>query len=295
MTSMPLKPRSMSIVALQDVWFRYGPEPPTLRGVNLTIPSGQWLAIIGCNGSGKSTLVKQFNGLLRPWRGTVRVKGQDIAHKQVGELARTVGYVPQNPDRLIFSPTVRDEVAFGPRQLGLSGNTLADRVDEALRLLDLERAAETPPALLGYGIRRKVALASVLALHPQLLILDEPTNGLDVGCARHVMDSVESLHREGTSVVMVSHDLDLVARYAQQVVVLQDGFLVAQGESRSIVSDMELLAQAGLMPLPVTQLASWLATTDAPSLPIHLLTPQEFVEAFLATYRLGGVMQEDVP
>jgi energy-coupling factor transporter ATP-binding protein EcfA2 len=262
-----LPPADDPIVEIRDLCYDYPfSEQPAVRGISLDIQRGEWLAVIGVNGSGKTTLLKHLNGLLRPSSGSVFVAGQDTRTCQVGELARTVSYMPQNPDHSIFCVTVEQETAFGPRQLGLRGKALQDRVDEALELLGLSRYAQHPPAALGYGLRRQVALASVLAMDAPVLALDEPASGLDRGTTTCLVDVVAARHRQGTTVVMISHDLQLVARYAQRVVVLHDGRLVAQGTPHEILSDVETLHSASLEPLPVTVLAQRLGW--APPLPV---------------------------
>jgi energy-coupling factor transport system ATP-binding protein len=263
----PPGPASDPIIEIRDLSHGYASsEQPAVHGISLDIQRGEWLAVIGVNGSGKTTLLKHLNGLLRPTGGTVHVAGQDTQMRQVGELAHTVSYMPQNPDHSIFCATVQDEVAYGPRQLGLRGEPLRERVADTLERLDLSEYAQHPPAVLGYGLRRQVALASALAMGAPVLAMDEPATGLDRGMITRLMETISARHRQGTTVVMISHDLQLVARYAQRVVVLRDGQLVAQGTPQEILSDVELLARAGLEPLPVTDLASRLGW--APPLPI---------------------------
>jgi energy-coupling factor transport system ATP-binding protein len=228
---------------------------PALYDVTMDVLKGEWLAVIGVNGSGKSTLLKHLNGLLHPTSGTVRVGGHDSRTRQVGELADTVSYLPQNPDHSIFCATVSDEVAYGPRQLGLKGSELDARVEETLRGLQLTEMAHHPPAVLGYGLRRQVALASVLSMRAPVLALDEPTTGLDRGTIVRLMDIVSQRHLQGTTVIMISHDLQLVARYAQRVIVLHQGSMVATGDTQEILSDIGLIRSSGLEPLPVTLLA----------------------------------------
>jgi energy-coupling factor transport system ATP-binding protein len=241
-------------------------EQPAVRDINLDVQCGEWLAVIGVNGSGKTTLLKHLNGLLYPTSGSVRVAGQDTRACQVGELAHTVSYLHQNPDHSIFCATVRDEVAYGPTQLGLRRVPLQDRVASTLDLLDLAGHAQHPPAVLGYGLRRQVALASVLAMDAPVLALDEPATGLDRGMTSRLMGVISARHQQGTTVVMISHDLQLVAQYAQRIIVLHDGQLVAQGTPQEILSDVELIERAGLEPLPVTDLARRLGW--APPLPV---------------------------
>jgi energy-coupling factor transporter ATP-binding protein EcfA2/energy-coupling factor transporter transmembrane protein EcfT len=229
-------------------------ERGALRGVDLDIAPGEWLAVVGVNGAGKSTLVKHLNGLLHSSCGEVRVQGRDTRTQQVGELAHWVGYLPQNPDQLIFSTTVRQEVAYGPQQLGLEGPALERQVTETLAELNLLPLSEHPPAVLDYVTRRRVAMASVLAMRAPLLVLDEPTNGLDRAMIDELMAILSRRHREGMAIVMVTHDMDLVARYAERVIVLVEGRIARQGTPREVLADVEGLAAAGLEPLPVTML-----------------------------------------
>jgi energy-coupling factor transport system ATP-binding protein len=186
--SLELETRNSAIV-VRDLWYRYGGEVTALRGVDFEIKDGDYVAVIGQNGSGKTTLVKHFNGLLRPTQGRVLVKHttrnarhgtlKDTESLTVGQLAQTVGYVFQNPDHQIFCATTREEIAFGPRNLGLSETEVKRRVEEALVRFNLEQYADRPPAVLGYGLRRKIGVAAVYSMQPRIFILDEPTTGLD--------------------------------------------------------------------------------------------------------------------
>jgi energy-coupling factor transport system ATP-binding protein len=244
------------MIEIHDLCYEYPQEPEAaLHHLSMTVARGEWLAVIGVNGSGKTTLIKHLNGLLRPSQGTVHVAGLDSRAHQIGELARLVSYLPQNPDHSIFCATVKEEIAYGPRQLGLKGEALENCVQEALQDLDLGEYGIYPPAVLGYGLRRQVALASILAMKAPVLALDEPTTGLDRGAIARLMEIVLERHRKGTTVVMISHDLQLVAQYAQRVVVLQQGHLVAEGPTRDVLSDVELVSSVGLTPLPITSLA----------------------------------------
>jgi energy-coupling factor transport system ATP-binding protein len=245
-----------------------GPDEPAISAIDLEIRRGEWLAIIGVNGSGKSTLVRHLNGLLKPSSGRVIVAGQDTQTTRVGELARVVSYVPQDPGLLLFSATVRDEVGYGPRQLGLRGAALDQRVARTLDLLDLSAYAEHPPAALGYGLRRQVALASVLAMETPILVLDEPAANLDRGAAERLLRVVAERHRQGTTVIMITHDLRWAARYAQRTAILYEGHLVRCAPTREVLSDLALLARVDLDPLPVTALGSLLGL--GPHLPLSV-------------------------
>lgn len=226
-----------------------------LRGVDLRVPPGQFLALVGANGSGKTTLVKHLNGLLRPCRGEVQVAGQPTADLSVGELARQVGFLFQHPEQQIFAGTVYQELAFGPRNLGLPEGEVKARVQAALARFDLAGVAQRPPAILGYGTRRRVTLASLAAMDPPVVVLDEPTVGLDAAGCRETFDWIEELHGQGRTVVLVSHDMALVAEYAERVVVLHGGQVVADGLPADVFQQHAVLARASLLPPPVLGLA----------------------------------------
>lgn len=244
------------LISLDNVSYRYpGADSAALRGIDLQIAPGDWLGVIGINGAGKSTLIRHLNGLLKPTKGAVQVNGQDTRERSVGELARVVSYLPQNPDRQIFAARVYDEVAYGPRQLGLRGPELDERVRSTLALLDLADYVDHPPAVLSYALRRRVALAATLALDTPVLALDEPDVGLDRRSVEQMMVIVARRHRQGAAVIMITHDLRLVESYANRVIVLYEGEIAAQGAPADILADVEALHRVGLDELPVTALA----------------------------------------
>jgi energy-coupling factor transport system ATP-binding protein len=265
-------------VDVRSVRFSYPGGARALDSVSLAVPRGQFVAIVGPNGGGKSTLARQLNGLLRPQQGTVALNGRPTAGRPVGELARTVGYVFQNPDHQIFAPSVREEVAFGPRNLGLAGSTLAQRVQEALAAFDLSAVSETPPAVLGYGLRRLVTLASVWAMQPPIWLLDEPTTGLDAYFTRLLMDRLHTLHQAGHTVLFITHDLKLAAQ-AQRVVVISRGRVVLDGPPEVVLAGSAALEAAGLRPPPIARLSALLAPHGFPH-------PLLGVEQFMETWRM---------
>jgi energy-coupling factor transporter ATP-binding protein EcfA2 len=272
---------SESLIRVESVSFAYpgtGADSTrfALRDVSLDIQAGQLVALIGQNGSGKTTLAKHLNGLLKPARGRVLVDGRDTRDVVAGELASVVGYVFQNPDHQIFSPTVSDEIAFGPRNLGLRGDDLERRVADALARFGLSELAGQHPTLLGRGLRRRVALASVYALRPRLLVLDEPTGGLD---RRHALDLLSLLHElaaEARAIVLISHDMRLVGEFAERVVVMRHGTVIADGPVRELLPDDALLRSTGLAPPEVSMLAADLAGRGMPP----AVDNQQFIDAF---------------
>jgi len=244
-----------AILEAAGLWFWYGEGAPVVRDVSLVIESGQFVALVGANGSGKTTLIKHFNGLLRPRRGQVRVAGQDAAGRSMGELARQVGYLFQRPEQQIFSPTVRQELAFGPRNLGLPQADIDARVEAALARFRLVAVAGQPPAILSYGLRRRVTLASLAAMDPPVLILDEPTVGLDARGLEETFGWLANLHAQGRTVLLVTHDMSLAAEHAGRVVVLGQGQVIADGPPAQLFQRSDLLARAALAPPPITALA----------------------------------------
>lgn len=198
-------------------------------GVDLAIPAGQRVAIVGQNGSGKSTLVRHFNGLLRPTEGRVFVDGQETIGRRVAALAATVGLAFQDPDRQIFAGKVQAEVEFGPRNLGHRGAELRRLVEEALTATGLEGDAKTNPYDLGYSRRKLLALASILAMDTPVVVLDEPTTGQDARGIARVQAIVNVLAARGRTVVAISHDMRFVAESFERVVVMRAGMIVLDG------------------------------------------------------------------
>ncbi|MBN2007321.1 MAG: ABC transporter ATP-binding protein [Anaerolineae bacterium] len=217
---------------LAHVDFRYPDGHTALRDVNLRIPRGQFVALVGSNGAGKSTLIRHFNGLLSPTRGTVRVLGRDVTGRAVGELARDVGFLFQRPEQQLFAATVRAEIAYGLRQLRLPDPDA--RIEIALARFDLNGVADVPPATLNYGAQRAVTLAAQAALDTPILVLDEPTVGLDGRGWARLLDWLAERRAAGVTVVLVTHEMSLAA-CADRVVALDAGQVVADGSPDEVI------------------------------------------------------------
>ncbi len=231
-----------------------------LRGIDLCIQEGEFIAILGQNGSGKTTLAKHFNGLIKPTSGRMLVQGKPTTEYTHRELARRVGYVFQNPDHQIFSKTVKEEVGFGLKMLGEDPKTIEKRVAEALEVVGLHGYEEKVPFTLTKGERQRVAVASVLAAQPQVIILDEPTTGLDYRHQRNMMEMLKSLNRSGHTVIIITHSMWVAAEYAKRTIVLKDGCILSDGPTRLVFADEALLAGASLRPSSLVQLSNWLGT-----------------------------------
>jgi energy-coupling factor transporter ATP-binding protein EcfA2 len=232
-----------------------------LQGVDLEIRRGEMVAIVGQNGSGKTTLVKHFNGLLMPTKGSVEVDGKATREQGVFLLGQKVGYVFQNPDHQIFSDTVFDEVAFSLRLRKASEAQIKERVSEALAAVGLVGYEQEDPFSLTKGGRQRVAIASVLAARPEVIILDEPTTGLDYTEQRDMMDLVRQLNEQGSTIIFVTHHMWVVAEYAHRVFVMRDGRVFLRGTAREVLAHEEELRNAYLQPPHLVTLANSLGKT----------------------------------
>ena len=220
--------------------FAYPDGHPALRGIDLTVGAGERVALLGPNGAGKTTLVLHLNGILRGGVGEVVVAGLTVAPPNLLEVRRRVGIVFQDPDDQLFMPTVRDDVGFGPANLGLRGAELAARVASALAAVGMAEHADRPPHHLSFGQRRRVAVATVLAMEPEILVLDEPTSNLDPASRRELADIVRSLD---VTTLLVTHDLPFALELCPRSVILSDGRVVADGLTVDLLADEAFLAE----------------------------------------------------
>lgn len=232
-----------------------------LKGMDLEIQAGEFIAILGQNGSGKTTLVKHFNGLLLPTEGKVEVKGKDTREHSIYEIGKDVGYVFQNPDHQIFSDTVFEEVAFSPKMRGCSKGEIEKRVKEALKAVDMEGYEEQDPFSLTKGERQRIAVASVLSAQPEIIILDEPTTGLDYKEQRRMMELVKKLNENGHTIIMITHTMWVVAEYAHKVAVIKDGTISMYGRTREVFKHEEQLAESFLKTPHIVNLSNLLGRT----------------------------------
>ncbi len=243
-----------AVIVLREASYRYPGGAVAVDGVTLDVGPGSVVGIAGANGAGKSTLARLLNGLLRPVSGTVTVDGLDTRQHEVHELARTVGLVFQHPRAQLFARTVTEELAFGPRNLGLPDPEVRERVARVTARLGLGDVLALSPFELPAPRRRLVALASVLAMEPRVLVLDEPTTGQDHRVTAVVAGIVGDLRADGVAVICISHDMRLLAAVSDRIVVMGAGRIVAAGAPRSVFADEGMLEAGGLLAPQVTRL-----------------------------------------
>ncbi|MEU7635551.1 MULTISPECIES: energy-coupling factor ABC transporter ATP-binding protein [unclassified Streptomyces] len=234
-TTAPAPAPSLAVAGLA---YAYPDGHQALFGVDLTLQRGERVALLGPNGAGKTTLVLHLNGILEAGAGSVTVAGLPVAKRHLAEIRRRVGIVFQDPDDQLFMPTVREDVAFGPAAAGLRGAELDARVTEALDRVGMTAFADRPPHHLSFGQRRRVAVATVLAMRPEILVLDEPSSNLDPASRRELADILRSLD---VTVLMVTHDLPYALELCPRSVVLSGGVIVADGTTQELLCDEELM------------------------------------------------------
>ncbi|MCX7970488.1 MAG: energy-coupling factor transporter ATPase [Negativicutes bacterium] len=278
-------------IELIDVSYTYMPRTPfrreALRGISLTVGDGEFLAVIGRTGSGKSSLIQHFNGLLRPQRGRVTVDGVALHQNRAIDklLRRKVGVVFQYPEHQLFAETVYEDIAFGPINHGLPAGEVEQRVRDAMRVvgLDFGEVARRSPFSLSGGQMRRVALAGVLAMRPQYLVLDEPSAGLDPAGRREILGKIYRLHRRHRlTVVLVTHNMEEVAALAERVMVMKDGRVVSDGSTRQVlVEQADRLPEWGLRPPGVVRIAAELRRRGWP-LPTEVMTTGSLARAVVS-------------
>jgi energy-coupling factor transport system ATP-binding protein len=273
------------MIKVNHLCFNYPNGPAVLDNLNFEVRKGEFVALIGQNGAGKTTLLKQFNGLLKPSSGEVLIDLVNTKDATTGVLARKIGYLFQNPDHQIFLPTVAGEIGFGPGNLGLTKPEVARRVAEAAERVGLTAYLTENPLFLSKGQRQRVAFASLLAMGPEVLVLDEPTTGQDYREGIEIMEMVRELHQAGHTVIFVTHDMELVAQYAKRVIVLARGRILADDICRNVFYQPEILQATNLFP---PQIARLVQQFDAAARPgqANALTVAELYEQI--RNRIGG-------
>ncbi len=246
------------VIKVEQMSFSYETSDQILHDINLSIKKGEFVAVLGKNGTGKTTLVKHFNGLLKPTKGKVFVNGIPTNKKTVAQLSRNVGYVFQNPNHQIFEDTVEKEIMFGPKNLGWTAEQIAEKTQFALKLCDLEKVKDQHPTMLNRAQKQLLIIASVVAMDVDVLIVDEPTTGLDYSNCQLVGQVLTNIQKQGKTVVLITHDMNFVAKYAERTIVVNNGEVDEDDVTHKVFTNIEKLEKAHLYPPQITQVAAQL-------------------------------------
>lgn len=243
-------------IEFQDVHFAYSDRPESLKGIDISVRRGSKVALVGPNGAGKTTLLLMCNGMLRPTKGKVLIGGRQVAYdaRSLREVRKSVGLVFQNSDAQIFAPTVWQDVAFGPTNLGMPEETVKKVVADALHYVGLSGYEKRPPHHLSGGEKKRVAIAGVLAMDPEVLVFDEPTSSLDPATSEELMDLLDEMNHGGRTILLSTHDVELAYRWADEVVLMEAGSVLRMGTPEEIFADGPSLARARLKPPTVLDL-----------------------------------------
>ena len=270
----------------KNLSFTYPDGTQALRNVNIKIKKGDKIAIMGPNGAGKSTLFSHFNGLSEPTSGHVEIDGEKIIFErdELLKVRQKVGIVFQDPNDQLFAPTVKEDVAFGPMNLGLEYEEVEKRIEEALEMVGMSGFEEKTPHHLSGGQQKRVAIAGIIAMRPEIMILDEPTAGLDPEGVDKVLNILNNLNSEGMSIVISSHDIEMVKEFADKIFVLYDGEIIAQGDKHQIFSDKELLKKAHLK-APISTEILYKLKENGLDVDTEKLSVEETVEEILKAFK----------
>ncbi|MCM3409427.1 energy-coupling factor ABC transporter ATP-binding protein [Metabacillus litoralis] len=268
------------LVTLEHVSYQYGDGTMALNDINLSIEQGKKIALIGNNGAGKSTLFLLLNGIIKPSKGTITFKGKKITYnrKEIKQLRQRVGIVFQNPDSQLFSSSVYDDIMFGPKNLGLPLDLVKQKVQEVMRLTETESLKDKPPHFLSIGQKKRVSIAGVMAMEPELMILDEPTAGLDPYYSRKIMELLGTLHSPDRTIILSTHNVDLAYEWADEVIVLHDGEILCQGAPYDVFQQINVLQKSHLEKPWVMEVYEKLLETTGVASTTYPSTKAEFFE-----------------
>ena len=249
-----------NIISIENVSFTYPPpnRVQALKNVSLSIENGEFVALIGQNVSGKTTLAKCISGFLKPTKGVVRINGRDTKDMRTSDLAKEVGYIFQNPDHQLFKESIYDEIAFGLRNIETPKQEIEKKVRDVLERMHLWEFRDLHPFRLGKGQRQRVAISAILAMEPEILVIDEPTTGQDRREARAIMDLTRDLNREGVTALVITHAMNLVAEYTKRAVALCEGQILVDDTTREVFKQIELLSHTYVEPPQITMLGNTL-------------------------------------
>ncbi len=238
----------MNSIETKDISYHYPNGSNVLENINFKVEKGSKVALLGANGAGKSTLFLHFNGIIKPTSGTLFIDGEEVKYdnKSLMKIRQKIGIVFQNPDDQLIAPTVMEDVAYGPLNIGLPKEEIKKRVEESLKQVGMEGFEKIAPHQLSGGQKKRVAIAGILAMHPQIMVLDEPTSGLDPRGASQIMKLLYQLNEKGITIVISTHDVDMVPLYASKVYIMSTGHIIKEGTPQEIFQDVKTVRDANL-------------------------------------------------
>jgi len=254
----------MNIIEAKNITYLYPDGTKALDNINFKVEKGQIVSLLGKNGAGKSTLFLHFNGIFEPESGEILVDGEKLKYdkKTLLKVRQKVGIVFQNPDDQLFAPTVEEDVAFGPLNIGLSQEETKKRVTDSLARVGMEGFEKKPPHHLSGGQKKRVAIAGILAMGPEIMVLDEPTSGLDPKGASNILKLLYELNNEGMTIIISTHDVDLVPLYSNKVNIIRDGQIITEGTPHEVFDDVDMIRDADLRLPRLAHLAEVLEKKD---------------------------------
>ncbi|RAP49871.1 MAG: energy-coupling factor ABC transporter ATP-binding protein [Methanosphaera sp. rholeuAM74] len=253
-----------TILEAKDLIYKYPDGTEAIKGINFKVEEGQMISILGPNGAGKSTFFLHFNGIIEPTSGTIEIDGKTLKYdkKSLLDARSKVGIVFQNPDDQLFAPTVFEDVAFGPMNMGLSEDEVRERTTEAIKVVGMAGFEKKAPHHLSGGQKKRVAIAGILAMRPRIMVLDEPTSGLDPNGASDIMQLLYDLNEDGMTIIISTHDVDLVPLYSDNIHILRLGKIIKNGNCREVFSDKEVVEKSNLRLPWIAQLFEQLEEID---------------------------------
>lgn len=280
---------SEPILETQDLTFTYPDGTRALKNINMSINKGEKVAVMGANGAGKSTLFSHFNGLSQPTSGIVKINGEEMKYdkKSLLKIRQKVGVVFQNPNDQLFAPTVQEDVAFGPMNLGLDLNEVDKRVEKSLKMVGMEGFEEKPPHHLSGGQQKRVSIAGIIAMNPELMIIDEPTAGLDPQGVDQVLTILNHLNENGMTLLVSSHNVELITEFANKIFIVHDGEIINEGSTNDVFSNHEILKKAHLRPPKASEILHKLQKEGLNVQPNKLTTQEacdEIIKAKLSNH-----------
>ncbi|MBZ5749985.1 MULTISPECIES: energy-coupling factor ABC transporter ATP-binding protein [Metabacillus] len=277
----------LPILSFENISYKYSDGTLALKDITLSIHHGKKIALIGNNGAGKSTLFLLLNGIIKPTNGQILFKGKELSYtrQEIRQLRKQVGIVFQNPDSQLFSSSVYEDIKFGPKNLGLSPKRVKQTVQDAMTLTETESLKDRPPHFLSIGQKKRVSIAGIIAMNPELMVLDEPTAGLDPYYSKKIMNLLDHIHNENRTILLSTHNVDFAYEWADEVIVLNNGTIIAHGSPVEVFQNVETVQQSHLEQPWIMEVFNKLTDINAPLPKKYPKSKNELLEMIGSSFR----------